>query len=206
MGEIEGAIIMKDRERSADDVIIPHDASGIRTMSVIKLFSRFDPIADVGLSGGIAIGRSPIVRVIVPTEEAFDAVFHAGIEITGVFVAGPEFNLEPFLRILLFDVLRRQGIRAGLQNLADLAYLILEVSVIPLEERDVEVGHSRDDAAVLLRGISRCLFEPVDLIIMDVVDKIASVHKGANDRPLSPVVIEKAVAVDEPGKVAEKIL
>ena len=41
---------------------------------------------------------------------------------------------------------------------------------------------------------------------MDVVDKIASVHKGANDRPLSPVVIEKAVAVNEPDKIAEKIL
>ena len=41
---------------------------------------------------------------------------------------------------------------------------------------------------------------------MDVVDKIASVRKGANDRPLSPVVIEKAVAVNEPDKIAEKIL
>jgi peptidyl-prolyl cis-trans isomerase B (cyclophilin B) len=33
---------------------------------------------------------------------------------------------------------------------------------------------------------------------LDVVDKIAAVAKGANDRPLKPVVIEKAVAVNEP--------
>jgi len=41
---------------------------------------------------------------------------------------------------------------------------------------------------------------------MDVVDKIASVRKGANDRPLTPVVIEKAVCVDEPNTPVEKIL
>ena len=41
---------------------------------------------------------------------------------------------------------------------------------------------------------------------MDVVDKIAAVRKGANDRPLSPVVIEKAIAVDEPAAEPKKIL
>ena len=33
---------------------------------------------------------------------------------------------------------------------------------------------------------------------MDVVDAIASVKTGANDRPMKPVVIEKATAIDEP--------
>jgi cyclophilin family peptidyl-prolyl cis-trans isomerase len=41
---------------------------------------------------------------------------------------------------------------------------------------------------------------------MDVVDKIAAVHKGANDRPLTPVIIEKAVAVDEKASEPKKIL
>ena len=41
---------------------------------------------------------------------------------------------------------------------------------------------------------------------MDVVDKIAAVRKGANDRPLNPVVIEKAIAVDEPAAEPKKIL
>jgi peptidyl-prolyl cis-trans isomerase B (cyclophilin B) len=40
---------------------------------------------------------------------------------------------------------------------------------------------------------------------LDVVDKIASVRKDYNDRPLTPVVIEKAVAVDEPVSSAKKI-
>jgi hypothetical protein len=32
---------------------------------------------------------------------------------------------------------------------------------------------------------------------MDVVDKIAGVRKGPNDRPVTPVVILKAEAIDE---------
>lgn len=40
---------------------------------------------------------------------------------------------------------------------------------------------------------------------LDVVDKIASVRKDYNDRPLTPVVIEKAIAIDEPVPVAKKI-
>jgi peptidyl-prolyl cis-trans isomerase B (cyclophilin B) len=40
---------------------------------------------------------------------------------------------------------------------------------------------------------------------LDVVDKIASVRKDYNDYPLTPVVIEKAVAVDEPVSSAKKI-
>lgn len=38
---------------------------------------------------------------------------------------------------------------------------------------------------------------------LDVIDKIASVRKNADDRPLTPVVIEKATVVDE--KVEEPI-
>jgi hypothetical protein len=41
---------------------------------------------------------------------------------------------------------------------------------------------------------------------LDVVDKIASVRKDYNDRPLTPVVIEKAIAVDEPVPVSEEDL
>ena len=40
---------------------------------------------------------------------------------------------------------------------------------------------------------------------MDVVDKIASVQTNAYDFPLTPVVIEKAVAIDEPDTPFEKI-
>ena len=40
---------------------------------------------------------------------------------------------------------------------------------------------------------------------LDVVDKIAKVQKDANDFPLTPVVIEKAIAVDEPVSTTKKI-
>ena len=40
---------------------------------------------------------------------------------------------------------------------------------------------------------------------MDVVDKIASVQTNAYDFPMTPVVIEKAVAIDEPDTPFEKI-
>ena len=40
---------------------------------------------------------------------------------------------------------------------------------------------------------------------MDVVDKIASVRKDRNDRPLTPVVIEKAVVENEEIREPEKI-
>ena len=40
---------------------------------------------------------------------------------------------------------------------------------------------------------------------LDVVDKIAKVQKDANDFPLTPVVIEKATAVDEPVSITKKI-
>jgi len=40
---------------------------------------------------------------------------------------------------------------------------------------------------------------------LDVVDKIAGVRKDPSDYPLTPVVIEKAVAVDEPVSSAKKI-
>ena len=40
---------------------------------------------------------------------------------------------------------------------------------------------------------------------MDVVDKIASVKKDGDDRPLTPVIIEKATVVDEPVKTVVKI-
>jgi peptidyl-prolyl cis-trans isomerase B (cyclophilin B) len=40
---------------------------------------------------------------------------------------------------------------------------------------------------------------------MDVVDKIAAVRKNANDMPLTPVVIEKAVTVNEPEPKVEVI-
>jgi len=35
---------------------------------------------------------------------------------------------------------------------------------------------------------------------MDVVDKIAGQPKGPGDRPAEPVIIEKALAIDEPAK------
>ena len=40
---------------------------------------------------------------------------------------------------------------------------------------------------------------------MDVVDKIASVKTGFQDRPLNKVVIEKALSVEEPEPECEKI-
>ena len=40
---------------------------------------------------------------------------------------------------------------------------------------------------------------------MDVVDKIASVKTGFQDRPLNKVVIEKALSVEEPEPEFEKI-
>jgi peptidyl-prolyl cis-trans isomerase B (cyclophilin B) len=40
---------------------------------------------------------------------------------------------------------------------------------------------------------------------LDVVDKVASVRKDYNDRPLTPVVIEKIVAVAEPVPNVKKI-
>lgn len=40
---------------------------------------------------------------------------------------------------------------------------------------------------------------------MDVVDKIASVQTNAYDFPMTPVIIEKAVAIDEPDTPFEKI-
>jgi len=40
---------------------------------------------------------------------------------------------------------------------------------------------------------------------MEVVDKIASSKTDGDDRPFTPVVIEKAVAVDEPKPVVKKI-
>jgi len=40
---------------------------------------------------------------------------------------------------------------------------------------------------------------------LDVVDKIASVRKDYNDRPLTPVVIEKVIAIDEPVPAPKKI-
>ncbi len=40
---------------------------------------------------------------------------------------------------------------------------------------------------------------------MDVVDKIAGVRKGPNDRPVTPVVIMKAEAIDEKILPVEKI-
>ena len=40
---------------------------------------------------------------------------------------------------------------------------------------------------------------------MDVVDKIASVKTGYQDRPLNKVVIEKALSVEEPEPESEKI-
>jgi peptidyl-prolyl cis-trans isomerase B (cyclophilin B) len=40
---------------------------------------------------------------------------------------------------------------------------------------------------------------------MDVVDKIAAARKGANDKPLLPIIIEKAVAVNEPVTEVKKI-
>ena len=40
---------------------------------------------------------------------------------------------------------------------------------------------------------------------LDVVDKIAGVRKDYNDRPLTPVVIEKVIAIDEPVPAPKKI-
>lgn len=40
---------------------------------------------------------------------------------------------------------------------------------------------------------------------MDVVDKIAATPKNRADRPLAPVIIEKATVVDEPEHVVETI-
>ena len=37
---------------------------------------------------------------------------------------------------------------------------------------------------------------------MDIVDKIASVRTNSQDKPLQAVIIEKAVAVDEPEPIA----
>ena len=40
---------------------------------------------------------------------------------------------------------------------------------------------------------------------MEVVDKIAKVAKNRNDRPLTPVVIEKAELIGETAEEPEKI-
>lgn len=40
---------------------------------------------------------------------------------------------------------------------------------------------------------------------MEVVDAIAATKTGANDRPKTPVVIEKAIAIDEPDVEFERI-